>query len=333
MPVLSIITPVKNAASWIEACVASVQQQEATQWEWIFINDHSSDNTIELLNTLAQKDRRIHLHQNPGQGILPAIQYGLQQAKGTYITRMDADDLMPPHRLQYMLNAIENAPPKTVITGKVRYFSEHSISTGYQAYEQWLNHLTAHNSHWQHLYRECVVASPNWMMRTDELRAIHGFDDLGYPEDYDLCFRWYAHGFSIQTLQQTTLLWREHPQRTSRKSTNYQQAAFFTLKIKRFIQLEYTPQQPLVLLGTGKKARLSADVLLRLEVSFHWIGMNPSKAKLGEKTIAIQPLTFLAQLNKPLVLLSIYPAKAEREKLEAHLHTLNLHLARDYWYL
>jgi glycosyltransferase involved in cell wall biosynthesis len=332
-PELTILTPVKNAAPWLEACLHSTINQSFTHWEWIFIDDHSTDKTPLVLKAFAATDPRIRVYKNPGNGILPALQKGLALAQGCFVTRMDADDIMPPNRLTRFVEGLRSAPAKTLITGNVQYFSHAPVSTGYQHYEQWLNQLNTAENHWDHLYRECIIASPNWIMRTEELCAAGGFNNLDYPEDYDLCFRCYQHGFRIQTIPHTTLLWREHPHRTSRTHEHYQQAAFFKLKLTRFIQVDYRVNRPLVLLGTGKKARLSAVVLQASTISFSWLGLSRSTAQIGKQKHVILPLDTLATLKNPLVLIAIYPAKAEREKLEQHLHRFNLRIGKDYWYL
>ncbi len=330
---LSIVTPVRNAEPYLEECIRSGLKQSFTDWEWIFVDDNSKDNSLETLRHFSQTDTRISVYANPNTGILPALQLALQQCQGQFLTRMDADDLMPEGRLLKMATALRHAPAQTVVTGRVKYFSDKPLSGGYLTYQDWLNGLGVQKQHWTHLYRECVVASPNWMMRTDELRAIGGFDALDYPEDYDLCFRWYAHGFCIDFLDDLTLLWREHATRTSRNHAHYRQAAFFQLKLKRFIQLDYTSHRPLVLLGKGKKARLSAAIFLEKEIPFFWIAQKEGVAQIGDQKMRILPLSYFQQLRAPQVLVAIYPPEPERKKLETYLTQMYLSLGKNYWYL
>ena len=231
---------------------------------------------------------------------------------------MDADDLMPTDRLHTMVSALETAPPKTVVTGLVKYFAEGRISEGYQKYESWINEVNAAHAHWESLYRECVIASPNWIMRTEELRAVGGFDQLSYPEDYDLVFRWYENGFTIKALNRITLLWREHPDRTSRNSSHYDQAHFFELKINRFLQLDWN-NEPLVIWGKNRKSELMSNVLRRHDVphtifnlkAYRQIEQNPN-----------------AQL-----LVAVWPTPDERGKIEDYLKSLQRIKGRDWWYV
>lgn len=329
---LSIITPCKNAAPWIEACLQSVLNQGFTDWEWIWVNDHSTDNSFDLVSAFADLDACIQIHKNPGNDITPALEEGLRQSQGRYVTRMDADDLMPEGRLEKMVKALEETSPKTIVTGKVEYFSETEVSEGYRKYEKWINNLQTTNKLYANIYRECVIASPNWMMRTDELRATGGFSDLAYPEDYDLVFRWYENQFRFKVLPEVTLLWREHPLRTSRNSINYSQQKFFELKLKRFMELNLNTKN-LVLWGTGVKGRLSAEILDKLKVPFHWMDLQPGKFEHGINSHPILPFNAIETLEQPQLLIAVYPPQKEMQKLLTYLQRLSLQIAVDYWFL
>ena len=68
---VSVITPVYNSGAYLEACVASVQAQTYTDWELLLVDDASSDNSMQLIHSLAAKDARIRYFTNPqNQGIL-----------------------------------------------------------------------------------------------------------------------------------------------------------------------------------------------------------------------------------------------------------------------
>ena len=126
----------------------------------------------------------------------------------------------------------------------VKYFGEKPISEGYLKYENWINEINLTGKQWQQVYRECVIASPNWMVRKSDLDNIGGFNDLIYPEDYHLVFKWYQNRFDIHTIPEVTLYWREHPERTSRNSEYYAQKSFFNLKIHQFIKNDLRSEKP-----------------------------------------------------------------------------------------
>lgn len=329
-PLVSIITPVRNAASWLPECLLSVQEQDLEDWQWILIDDHSTDQSAAIIEQAAAKDRRIILKPARGQGILPALQQALSVGQGKYLTRMDADDIMPPGRLRLMAERLNQSRGRTVVTGDSVYFSEEEISEGYRNYQDWLNTNLGTKNPWKGIYRECVVASPNWLVRTKDLINTGGFGNLYYPEDYDLCFRWYALGFHISYIPEITLLWREHSQRTSRVSELYHQRSFFRLKLSRFLEIDYDPQKKLCIWGNGKKARITRSFLREKKTGFVSMALEKKRDNIAE-----QPLWYrrIEDLGPVQILLAVYPEKEARDKMEEYLESVGLMEGRDYWYL
>lgn len=313
---VSIITPFKNAGQWVGECIQSVLHQSFEDWEWIMVNDHSEDQTLSHFKSFI--DPRIKVITNAGKGIIDALQTALVHTNGSYITRMDADDIMPPDRLTKMVEALEVAAERTVVTGMVEYFGDKPISEGYMNYQNWLNQINEEGTQWRKIYRECVIASPNWMVRKSDLIVAGGFDDLQYPEDYDLTFRWYQHGFRIVSLPDTTLRWREHPTRTSRTSYHYQQRSFFDLKIRKFLKLEHNGER-VVLWGDNVKSKLASSILEREQVAY-----------------SIQDLSHYTQINdrpNSQLLVAVYPEINQRKQLEKYLKAIGRNEGVDWWYL
>jgi glycosyltransferase involved in cell wall biosynthesis len=276
---VSIITPFRNAQAFILETANSIFSQTHSNWEWILINDHSQEEEENRLKEYL-KDPRVKLVPTNGKGITDALVTGFTIATGEYVTRMDADDIMPENKLECFLDQLQKNEID-IVTGKVQYFSEDGIiSPGYKKYEAWLNERVEQQDFHQEIYRECTLASGNWMMSTERLRQIDGFTGLAYPEDYDLLFRWYTNDLKIHGIDEVTHLWREHPMRTSKNSDDYGQKSFFDLKIKRYIAHDLL-DIPLVLNGTGAKGRLVATVLMDNNIPFDWVSIEPEKFKGG----------------------------------------------------
>lgn len=284
--------------------------QNHTDWQLIATDDHSLDESKAIIESY--QDPRIHVIQNEGKGILPALQTAQRHIQGNYVTRMDADDIMPTNKLSALLNVLENESNGVVATGNVKYFGEQEISDGYQNYEAWLNKTADQQSFYKRIYRECVVASPNWMMQKEDFDDMQGFSKLTYPEDYDMVFHWRKAGFMIKSCHQLTHLWREHPNRTSRNSKNYQQESFFKLKLGYF--LEEFNKKELFLIGTEKKGVLIAKMLQEEKVPFRWFAKDPRLIGYKKRDIIIENI-----FNLPpggICILSIYPRKKQRNALK-----------------
>lgn len=328
---ISIIMPVYNAENFLQECLESIKQQSHTNWELIAVDDFSTDASFKVLEEASSFDNRIRVLKNTEKGIIPALSLALKSADGSFITRMDSDDIMPPDRLSTMLEASRAAPPKTLVSGLVKYFSKDEVSDGYQIYEHWLNANILTENPWKSVYRECIIASPCWMCKTEELKHMGGFENLEYPEDYDLVFQWYKNNFTVKAINQTLLLWREHPARTSRNSENYAQAAFFNLKVKRFIENEIKEEQT-VLWGSSIKARLTARILLERNIEFLWMDLHPEKYPDGIFGKEILHFKHLEKLSKAKLILTVYPPPEEMRKMETYLHKFGYAEGENYWY-
>lgn len=323
---VSILLPFRNAAPWISETIKSIEQQTYGNWEVIAIDDFSTDDSHSILQQLAHSDSRIQIFRNAEKGIIPALQLGLSKAKGDYLTRMDADDLMPENRLQLMVNGMNSLPEKSIVTGKVTYFSDGKVSEGYLAYESWLNERIENGDHFDHIYRECVVASPNWLARRHEIIDSTIFSELKYPEDYDMTFGWLKNGFAIHGIDETTLLWREHPDRTSRNSDVYDQKSFFELKLDWFSKLQNTDS--IAILGAGAKGKLAAGFLLKRHIAFNWYDLDWKKygAPVYGKTILN-----VEGLEAKKVLIAIYPKN--KKPLLDFLTEKGFVLGKNAWFL
>jgi glycosyltransferase involved in cell wall biosynthesis len=120
-PYISVILPVYNAEKFIYEAVCSVLEQTYTNFELLIINDGSSDGTADILNELAVKDSRIKLFHHENQGIIKALNFGLNQSKGQYIARMDADDISYPKRFEKQIKFLHKHPDIVLCGTQVKY--------------------------------------------------------------------------------------------------------------------------------------------------------------------------------------------------------------------
>ena len=100
---VSVIIPVFNGAKHIDSCVESLFGQTYDEWEAIFVNDGSTDNSLDLLQQYARTDSRIVVLNQPNQGVAKAREVGIKQAKGDYVTFLDVDDFLSGNALRLMV--------------------------------------------------------------------------------------------------------------------------------------------------------------------------------------------------------------------------------------
>lgn len=121
MTKVSIITPVFNGARFILEAANSVLAQDCRDWEWIIVNDGSTDGTMALLDGL--DDPRIKVIHRSNAGASAARNAGLSRAQGEYITFLDADDLLPSNALHLRAAFLDAHPDVDIVNGGVRVSS------------------------------------------------------------------------------------------------------------------------------------------------------------------------------------------------------------------
>lgn len=111
-PLISIIIPAYNVDRFIAETLDSILAQTYETWEAIVVDDHSTDNTAQIIQNYAQQDPRIQYHLAPKHGGNAAIgrNYGLQFAQGDYITFFDSDDIYYPDGLKTLLTPLLEQP-------------------------------------------------------------------------------------------------------------------------------------------------------------------------------------------------------------------------------
>jgi len=272
---ISIVMPMRNAVPYLNECILSIINQTNINWELIVVNDHSTDLSYDVLSKFAEQDKRITILNAKGKGIIDALQQAYSKTSGAYITRMDADDIMPEQKLELMLNQLLKTP-NTVVTGKIKYIGE-NLREGYQKYEAWMNEMMENNTHHHYMYKECVIPSPAWMTSRVLFDSVGGFTSNTYPEDYDLTLRFYKANIPIIAVNELVHIWRDYQERTSRNDSNYSFNSFEVLKTQYFIDIDYDQSKTLVIWGAGKKGKKIAQLLIEHNIKFIFACNNPKK--------------------------------------------------------
>lgn len=127
MPRISVITPAHNCRNTIVSTCKSVFSQTFFDWEWIIIDDCSTDDSFSHIKELVQNETRVILLQTPkNSGTAAARNLGLKRASGRYITFLDSDDLLDPDYLERQLEFIKEHGP--LISAGYRRRAEHSCT-------------------------------------------------------------------------------------------------------------------------------------------------------------------------------------------------------------
>jgi hypothetical protein len=220
---------------------------------------------------------------------------------------------------------------QTVTTSMVKYFSTTDVGEGYRKYEQWLNDLCANGSHFQHIYQECVIPSPSWMLLKEDAKRHGLFNSLNHPEDYDLCFRLYESGFKVKTVNKVLHLWRDHPSRTSRISSDYDIRKFGLFKLRWFLKLEMEKTDELAIWGCGRKGKELARYLMDGKIQFHWVSGN--QLRTGHKIYGqiVQSVDMLQDKKNFKVVVAV-SSPADKTEVSDFLKKLNFIPGRNIFF-
>jgi len=107
-PKISIVTAVYNGEKYIEQSVNSILGQTFKNFEFIIVDDGSTDSTLEIIQKL--NDPRLRIIQQKNKGQTKALITGVEQAQGELIARLDADDYSLPHRLMRQIEFMDTHP-------------------------------------------------------------------------------------------------------------------------------------------------------------------------------------------------------------------------------
>jgi glycosyltransferase involved in cell wall biosynthesis len=224
------LMPLFNAEATAEAAIQSIVEQTYTDWELLAVDDGSTDGTLDLLSAWATRDKRIRVCRRPHGGIVSTLNAGLELATGTFIARMDADDVPLTDRFEKQLDFLNRHPDIGVVGCRVTFGGDASSGAGYATHVDWVNALINPEDLSLNRFVEAPVAHPSVLFRADLPRRYGGYRDGDFPEDYEPWLRWMDAGVRLGKLPEPLLIWKDPPTRLSRNHARYSVDAFYRLK-------------------------------------------------------------------------------------------------------
>lgn len=104
---ITVLMPAYNTERYISNAIESILTQTYPFFEFLIIDDGSTDRTIDIIKEYAQKDRRVRVLTQRNQGPSKALNIGLQEARYDWVAIMHSDDIALPHRLERQINAVQ----------------------------------------------------------------------------------------------------------------------------------------------------------------------------------------------------------------------------------
>jgi glycosyltransferase involved in cell wall biosynthesis len=206
-PLISVCMPVYNAERYIAEAVESILAQTFGDFEFIIIDDGSTDRSLAILQRYAAQDARIRLSSRPNGGYLIRLNEMLDEARGELIARMDADDVAMPERFAKQLDYL-NAHPEVVVVS-CRTLAIDSDGDPIREFCTIQDHEEIDRTHLEARHGG-VMSHPGAMIRADAIRAVGGYRAEYWPvEDMDLWLRLAEVG-RLASLPERLLKYRQH---------------------------------------------------------------------------------------------------------------------------
>ncbi len=185
-PKVSVVMSAYNSERYIGVAIESILGQTFTNFEFIIINDCSTDDTMTIINHYKMKDSRIIVIDNEKkQGLFRNRNYAIRKfARGKYVAIMDSDDIAEPDRLKEQVDFLEKNPTYGVCGSYLVIINDRGKDLGKRYYP------VTDEAIRKYIFRVSPIADPVRCYRRDIYFKLNGYNEsLSFASDYDLIFR------------------------------------------------------------------------------------------------------------------------------------------------
>lgn len=182
-PKISVVMSAYNVAAYLDEAVRSILDQTFRDFEFIIINNGSTDDTGSILEKYRKLDSRLRVYYHEQEGWAPAMNYGCRLARGQYIAMMDGDDFSYKHRFERQLEYIERSPRIGIFGTWIS-----KLRNGVAA-ENWCPPTSSKTLKWHNFFGVCM-AHPSALVRREVMEKLDFYrEDLLHAEDVDFFLR------------------------------------------------------------------------------------------------------------------------------------------------
>ena len=211
---LTVLMPTYNCAHFLEESINSILQQTFTDFEFIIVDDGSTDNTKEVVSQFLSDGRIKYVYkENSGTG--NTLNRGLQLATTAYVVLMDADDISHPDRLEKLYHYMEQNPKVVACGSSISYFINNLDEERTYTCRLPINNSAIVQGLLNMAHTFCHAS---FIFRTATAKKIGGFDLPGIGEDLDFTLKLSKEG-ELSNMDETLYHVRMNP--NSVTSTKY----------------------------------------------------------------------------------------------------------------
>ncbi|MFT6896390.1 MAG: glycosyltransferase involved in cell wall biosynthesis [Paraglaciecola sp.] len=153
---LSIIMPIYNVADYLESAIDSIINQTLSDFEFLIMDDGSTDDSLQIANNAAKRDARITVFPRINRKVAVCLNELVSLANGKYIARMDGDDIAHPERLEKQLRYLRNNQNIAVVGSWVQTFGKKKETWHFRSYDNYSRNLL--------FFGVTILCHPTWML-------------------------------------------------------------------------------------------------------------------------------------------------------------------------
>ena len=232
-PQISVVMPVYNREQYLKESIESILNQTFTDFEFIIVDDQSTDSSWQIIQEYANKDSRIVAVKNTGKkGCYSARNFGHRLAKGKYIAVMDSDDIALPERLRTQLEFMEQHPNISICGSWAKTFGDKN-----ELMQLPITHDEIRDTNFFY----CSMAHPTVIFINNN---IFYSEEYFSAQDYELWCR-KINELKFANIPEVLLLYRIHAEQigVSRKQEQVNNANFVCLRVLKNIGLSFSEEE------------------------------------------------------------------------------------------
>lgn len=225
---ISVISAVYNSEAYLREAVESVLNQRFRDFEWIIVNDCSTDNSIAIIESYQDPRIRI-LHNEKNQGLAASLNKAIQHSQGEYLLRMDTDDICRPDRFEKQVAFMEQHPEISIAGSWVQLFGEWKGT--------WKTARTYEEIKVRLLFNS-ALAHPSVIMRRKDMleNGLTYNEELRKAQDYDLWVR-AAEKVKLANIPEVLLEYRLLPSEKTKEVVIYANRIIYATRDRQLARL------------------------------------------------------------------------------------------------
>jgi glycosyltransferase involved in cell wall biosynthesis len=291
MPEATVLTAVRNGVRYLPETIDSIRNQTFEDWEYIIVDDNSTDKTVEMVKGYQDQDKRIKLIQiSENIGPYAAANIGLKQANGKYIVRTDADDISLPDRINKQVEFLKSISSIKACASYAMRMDENSNLLEDKLVKSTLN---PGSIKW-YLFLRCPLVHSTACIEKQVLEEMGGYNPAFAAQDYRMWCYLARRGFVAQ-IPEILVYFRLTSTGISLSQTNSQLKFGYEVAQDHILKVtgERWPMQTVAALNAIGLVRRDFPVSKSLKASRLW-----DRCWLADKTLTNEEISELTSLSK-----------------------------------